>query len=49
VAHTAAQGGDIKALQQEVAKKKDVVRAKDANGWTVCFFFMSLVLKVAIC
>jgi hypothetical protein len=29
----------MKALQQEVAKKKDVVRAKDGNGWTVrtCF------------
>jgi prolyl 4-hydroxylase len=33
-AHKAAQGGDLVALQREVARKKDVVHAKDSNGWT---------------
>jgi hypothetical protein len=31
----AAQGGDIDTLKKEVAKKKDIVHAKDNNGWTV--------------
>ena len=35
VAHLAAQGGDIKSLEQAIAKKKDLVHAKDENGWTV--------------
>jgi hypothetical protein len=25
----------MKSLQEEVTKKKDIVRAKDGNGWTV--------------
>ena len=33
VAHKAAQGGDIDALKKEVEKKKDLVTAKDRNGW----------------
>jgi hypothetical protein len=32
-AHVAAQGGDIEALKREVEKKKDLVHAKDKNGW----------------
>lgn len=35
LAHMAAQGGDIDALKREVSTKKDVVNAKDQNGWTV--------------
>lgn len=34
-AHKAAQGGDLATLQREVAKKKEVIHAKDSNGWTV--------------
>jgi len=33
VAHKAAQGGDIDALKKEVEKKKDLITAKDKNGW----------------
>jgi len=33
-AHRAAQGGDIEALKKEISKKKDVVNAKDRNGWS---------------
>lgn len=32
-AHKAAQGGDIDTLKKELANKKDLVNAKDANGW----------------
>ena len=30
----AAQGGDIKALEREVAKNDKIVHTKDENGWT---------------
>jgi len=33
VAHLAAQGGDVESLKEEVKKKKDLVTAKDKNGW----------------
>lgn len=33
VAHLAAQGGDLEGLQKEVEKKKDLIHAKDKNGW----------------
>lgn len=33
VAHLAAQGGDVDALKHEIKKKKDLVNAKDKNGW----------------
>ena len=33
-AHSAAQIGDIKNLEEEIKRKKDVVNAKDENGWT---------------
>ena len=33
VAHLAAQGGDIERLKDEVTKKKDLITAKDKNGW----------------
>jgi len=33
VAHLAAQGGDIDRLKDEVKKKKDLITAKDKNGW----------------
>mmetsp|Transcript_30464 Transcript_30464/g.73067 ORF Transcript_30464/g.73067 Transcript_30464/m.73067 type:complete len:478 (+) Transcript_30464:134-1567(+) len=34
IAHKAAQGGDLQALQREVARKKEIIHAKDSNGWT---------------
>lgn len=34
MAHLAAQGGDIAALKEEVKKKKELITAKDKNGWT---------------
>ncbi|KAL3910851.1 MAG: hypothetical protein SGILL_007525 [Bacillariaceae sp.] len=34
VAHQAAQGGDLGTLKREVEKKKDLVNAKDRNGWS---------------
>jgi prolyl 4-hydroxylase len=34
VAHKAAQRGDVENLQKVVSKKKDMVHAKDKNGWT---------------
>jgi len=33
VAHFAAQGGDLDSLKKEVARKKDLIHAKDNNGW----------------
>lgn len=33
VAHLAAQSGDLDTLAAEVAKSKDIVNAKDKNGW----------------
>ena len=44
------------ALQREVARKKDVIHAKDSNGWTVrlemmiidCFWCMYKVLTFAV-
>jgi len=33
VAHLAAQDGDIDALKKEVEKKKELLTAKDRNGW----------------
>jgi len=33
VAHLAAQGGDIDSLKEELKKKKDLISAKDLNGW----------------
>jgi len=33
VAHLAAQGGDVDALKHVIKKKKDLVNAKDTNGW----------------
>jgi prolyl 4-hydroxylase len=32
-AHLAAQGGDVETLKEEVKKKKDLINAKDKNGW----------------
>jgi len=34
MAHTAAGDGNIQLLRREVAKKKDIIHAKDSNGWT---------------
>mmetsp|Transcript_15567 Transcript_15567/g.21269 ORF Transcript_15567/g.21269 Transcript_15567/m.21269 type:complete len:527 (-) Transcript_15567:272-1852(-) len=34
VAHLAAQGGDLRQLERVVEKKKELVTAKDENGWT---------------
>ena len=31
----AAQEGDVDALKREIARKKDLVNARDRNGWTV--------------
>ena len=33
VAHLAAQSGDVDKLASEVSKKKDLLTAKDKNGW----------------
>lgn len=33
-AHTAAQKGSVDVLAEHLAKQKDLVHAKDANGWT---------------
>lgn len=33
VAHLAAQSGDLDTLAAEVSKKRELVNAKDANGW----------------
>lgn len=33
VAHLAAQSGDVDTLAQEISKKKDLINAKDSNGW----------------
>jgi prolyl 4-hydroxylase len=33
-AHLAAQQGEVELLNAEIKKKKDVVNAKDSNGWT---------------
>merc|ERR1711981_756611 len=33
VAHLAAQGGDVDTLKKELKKKKDLITAKDKNGW----------------
>jgi hypothetical protein len=33
-AHAAAQGGDLETLRKEVERRKDVIHAKDSNGWT---------------
>mmetsp|Transcript_40085 Transcript_40085/g.96790 ORF Transcript_40085/g.96790 Transcript_40085/m.96790 type:complete len:494 (-) Transcript_40085:177-1658(-) len=33
VAHLAAQSGDLDTLASEVSKKKDLLTAKDKNGW----------------
>lgn len=33
LAHAAAQQGNLEELQKEVNKKKDVVNARDQNGW----------------
>ena len=32
-AHAAAQGGDLETLRKEVERRKDVINAKDSNGW----------------
>lgn len=32
-AHKTAQGGDIETLKKELESKKDLVNAKDTNGW----------------
>jgi hypothetical protein len=42
VAHLAAQGGDIEALKKEVSMKKEIIHAKDENGWTVRNIFVSM-------
>jgi prolyl 4-hydroxylase len=33
-AHLAAKEGEVRTLHEEIKKKKDIVNAKDANGWT---------------
>jgi prolyl 4-hydroxylase len=33
-AHLAAKEGEVEVLHEEIKKKKDIVNAKDANGWT---------------
>mmetsp|Transcript_21604 Transcript_21604/g.45438 ORF Transcript_21604/g.45438 Transcript_21604/m.45438 type:complete len:410 (-) Transcript_21604:542-1771(-) len=33
VAHLAAQGGDLEGLKQQLTKKKELIHAKDENGW----------------
>jgi prolyl 4-hydroxylase len=33
-AHAAAQAGDVTTLVDEIKKQKNIVHAKDANGWT---------------
>jgi hypothetical protein len=35
VAHVAAQTGDVATLKRELELEKNVVHAKDSNGWTV--------------
>ena len=44
-AHSAAQQGDLETLKDEVKRKKDLVHARDVNGWQpvsetseLCFF-----------
>lgn len=32
-AHHAAQGGDLKTLKKEVSNMKELIHAKDSNGW----------------
>lgn len=32
-AHAAAQQGKVKELQREIQKKKEIVNARDQNGW----------------
>jgi prolyl 4-hydroxylase len=33
LAHKFASDGDVEALQKEIEKKKEVIHAKDENGW----------------
>ena len=33
-AHIAAKEGEVDLLHEEIKKKKDIVNAKDSNGWT---------------
>jgi hypothetical protein len=50
VAHLAAQGGDIEKLKEEVSRKKDLIHAKDKNGWEpVSTYALSMGDRISFC